>query len=314
MSRQTAPPYKLHLKLHLSPGDTLAMTGALVSLHLNYYGQYITSVDTTCPEIWQNNPFVSDVPAHQCHIVVMQYPAIHECGRRQVHFMGAYAEYLSQQIGRPVPLKVNRPHLYLAEDEDKPLDAVKDIGPYIVVNAGHKSDFIAKWAGTQIWQEVADHYRGKVAVVQIGEQNPSHNHPRLDGAIDMVGKTSARELFRLVKFATAAAGPVTFLHHIAGAFEVPYVCVAGGREEQSWEAHPTTIYLHTLGQLDCCKSLACWRSRVVPLKDGDAKDKSLCALPVLQSNGDYIPKCLQVIGSRGITEALDRVLACRGLS
>ncbi|AWM39773.1 ADP-heptose--LPS heptosyltransferase [Gemmata obscuriglobus] len=242
----------------------------------------------------------------------MEYPAIHECGTRHVHFMHAFCEYLSNLIGRPVPLAVNRPHLYLAPDEQKPLDAVRTDVPYCVINAGHKLDYTAKFASTAIWQEVVDYFRGRLQFVQVGEANPHHIHRPLEGVLNLIGKTTFREFFRLVRYSTVACGPVSFLMHTAAAFEVPYVCLAGGREEPSWAAYSTTQYLHTMGALDCCRtSRACWKSRTVPLKDGNRNDLSLCSLPVIQDDGEAVPKCLDMIGAAGVIRAIDQQLGGR---
>ena len=82
---------------------------------------------------------------------------------------------------------------------------------------------------------------------------------------------------------------MTLLMHLAAAVEVPgemengiwkmpknrpCVVVAGGREPAQWEAYPHHQYLHTNGALRCCDNGGCWKSRVVPLGDGDAKDEA----------------------------------------
>ncbi len=307
LSRQAGPPYRLHLRHWLSPGDVVALTAAVESLHRAYPGQYQTSVQTTCQELWRYNPRVCDVPAHECHIVEMKYDAIHQCGQRPVSFMAAFCEHLGQEIGKPVPLLTSKPHLYLGPDEGV-LDAVRDVGPYVIVNAGRKSDYTAKFAGTHFWQEMADRLKGRVAVVQVGEANPHHLHRPLSGVLDLVGKTSVREFLRLVRYSRAAAGPVSFLLHTSAAFGVPYVCAAGGREEPSWVSYNSTVYLHTMGQLDCCRERACWRSRTVPLGDGDRKDGSVCSLPVVQPDGEYIPRCLQMVGPERVASAIHQIL------
>jgi ADP-heptose:LPS heptosyltransferase len=283
------------------------MTAAVESLHRAFPGQYLTSVQTTCQELWAYNPRISDVPAHQCHIVDMRYDAINQCGQRAVGFMAAFCEHLGKEIGKPIPLLTNKPHLYLGPDEG-PLDAVKDIGPYVVVNCGRKADYTAKFAGTHFWQQVVDRLKDRVTVVQVGEANPHHLHRPVAGTVNLVGQTSVREFLRLVRYARAAAGPVSFLLHASAAFGVPYVCAAGGREEASWVSYSSTVYLHTLGQLDCCKERGCWKSRTVPLGDGDVKDRSLCTLPVIQPDGEYIPKCLQLVAPDRVTSALHQIL------
>jgi hypothetical protein len=50
------------------------------------------------------------------------------------------------------------------------------------------------------------------------------------------------------------------------------VVVAGGREPVQWEAYPTHQFLHTVGLLPCCAGGGCWRSRTVPLGDGEGHD------------------------------------------
>jgi hypothetical protein len=309
LAHQHQKPYRLFLRQSQCPGDALVLTAALESLHRQYPGEYHVGVETTCQEIWANNPGVKDVPAYQAHIVEMHYPAVNECGRRHVHFMGAFCEYLGRQIGRDVPLLVNRPYLYLSSDEkNNPLEVVGDIGPYCVLNAGHKLDFTAKFGGSGLWQRVVDHFRGRLRFVQVGEDSPHHIHKPLDGVLNLIGKTPKyRDFFKLVQHSVVGAGPVSFLLHVSAALGRPYIALAGGREESTWEAYSTTQYLHTLGQLDCCREKACWRSRTVPLGDGNTNDRSLCRLPVLQ-DGESVPKCLAMIGHTGVIEALERVL------
>lgn len=305
---QTANPNHLHLEHHLSPGDVLAMTAAVESLHRKYPGQYKTSVATTCMDIWRNNSRITP-KAPDATTIKMEYPAIHQCGQRSVHFMQGFCEFLADRIGRPVPLLVNRPVLHLDRNEIYTrLTGTEDIGPYVVVNAGRKSDFTAKWAGSWIWQRVVGHFRGCVEFVQVGEGH--HHHPALDGAVNLIGQTTPRQLFQLTKHAVAAAGPVSFLLHVSAALNVPYVCLAGGREEPSWAAYNSTIYLHTLGQLTCCRERACWKSHAVP---AEGRKGSVCEFPVLQPDGEQIPKCLATIGECGVIEALERVLCGSGL-
>jgi hypothetical protein len=69
--------------------------------------------------------------------------------------------------------------------------------------------------------------------------------------------------------------------HLAAAVETrpiahpsrPCIVVAGGRESPNWEAYPTHQFLHTVGVLPCCATGGCWRSRTLPLGDGDENDE-----------------------------------------
>jgi len=66
--------------------------------------------------------------------------------------------------------------------------------------------------------------------------------------------------------------------------------------------------LHTNGALPCCDDGGCWKSRIVPLGDGDAKDHDLCQNPVTTRNGCRLPKCLEMITTRDVIEAVERYL------
>ena len=83
----------------------------------------------------------------------------------------------------------------------------------------------------------------------------------------------------------------------------PCVVIAGGREGPQWTFYPNHQYLHTLGALDCCNNGGCWRSRVVPLGDGDEKDQpeSLCGQPV-----GILPRCMDMIRVADVTHAVER--------
>lgn len=286
----------------------MVMTAAVESLHRAYPGRYRVAVNTTCPDIWKHNPRVEELGrafgGHECAVIELEYPLIHKSNDRPVHFMQGFCDDLASKIGVPVPLSVNRPSLYLSDDErQNPPDLPR---PYVVVNAGTKDDFTAKGAGRKCYQDIADHFRGRLTFVQIGEAH--HLHKPLDGVINLIGKTSTRELFRVAHHSAAGVGPITFLHHVYAALGKPYVCYMGGREPLAWEQYQTAVMLSTHGRLPCCQERACWKSRTVALNDGTKGDKSLCALPVLDQGGEWVPKCMELLGPCGAIEALENMM------
>jgi ADP-heptose:LPS heptosyltransferase len=179
--------------------------------------------------------------------------------------------------------------------------------PYWIIVAGGKYDYTIKWWHFRRWQAVVDHFRGKMLFVQVGERH--HYHPALNGVLDLRGKTSLRDLIRLVYHAEGVACPVTLLMHLAAAVESkpdapgerPCVVVAGGREPASWEAYPAHQFIHTIGELSCCAHGGCWRSRSVPLGDGDEKDQpqNLC-LDVV----DNLPRCMHMISPAQVAQSI----------
>ena len=157
-----------------------------------------------------------------------------------------------------------------------------------------------------------DHFRGRLLFVQIGEAG--HHHPPLEGVLDLRGRTTLRELIRLVHHADGAVAPVSLLMHLAAAVETrpgaplsrPCVVVAGGREPVHWEAYPGHQFLHTIGALPCCASGGCWRSRTLPIGDGDSKDNAAerCVDVV-----DGLPHCMDMIGADDVIRAIELYLA-----
>jgi ADP-heptose:LPS heptosyltransferase len=288
----------IKLKHHLAPGDSLVMTACVESLVKAHPGQYRISVDTTCMEIWENNPHVQ--PWEGGREIELEYPAIHNSHEIATgHFMAAFCSNLSEQLGVQIPLKVNRPSIYLS-DQEKADRRIQE--PYLIINAGVKSDFTNKFWGSKNYQKVVDHFRGRIACVQIGEAH--HQHQELDGVINLVGKTTPRELFSLIYNGISAIGPTTFVQHAHAALSKFYVCILGGREPKHWCDYPTQTTLSTMGQLPCCRESACWKSRTVPLNDGDEKDKSLCALPVI-SGHQTIPACMNSITPDSVISAVE---------
>ena len=180
-----------------------------------------------------------------------------------------------------------------------------------IIMAGGKYDFTAKWNNPKTYQEVVDHFKGKIKFVQCGEKH--HWHPKLKGVVDFIGKTNLRQFIRLIYHSVGIVTPVSFAMHAAAAIESkhglknrPCVVIAGGREPVQWEAYPNHRFLSTNGCLPCCDNGGCWASRCQKIGDGDEKDKkSLCIEPVKISEDLYIPKCIDMIKSHNIIEAIE---------
>lgn len=303
-----APPgIDLVLVNRLAPGDVVVMTAAVACLHDQWPGTCRTWVDTTAPEIWEANPYVEPgdpppaVPRAELH-----YPLIHRSNDEPRHFLEGYCVTLGRLTGFPVRLSRDRPALFLSDDEKGWLPQPWEDRPgpfkYWILNAGTKRDFTTKRWGKRNYQGLVDRLRGVVTFVQIGEAG--HDHPDIDGAIDLRGKTSVRQLMRLVYHAEGGVGPTTFLQHVCAGFAKPYVCILGGREPVSWVQYPQQTTLHTIGALACCRETACWRSRTVPLHDGQEQDNSLCVLPVYGT--DPIPTCMALIDVEDVARAVLR--------
>ena len=311
---------KLILKCGLSPGDIVTLTAAVRDLHLARPGEYLTDVRTPCPALWENNPHITRIEDNDpdARVIAMEYPLIHRSNREPVHFVTAYTAFLAEQLGHPIPPSVFKGDIHLSDQERGWLSQAEEAegkgARFWIIVSGGKMDFTAKWWDPERWQAVVDHFKGRIRFVQVGEAG--HKHPALRDVLDLRGKTDLRQLVRLVHHADGVLCPVTSLMHLAAAVPWrhsgglrPCVVVAGGREPSHWERYPGHRYLDTIGQLPCCDLGGCWKSRVVPLGDGDAKDKSLCERPVLVREGVYLPACLDRITADDVIRAVGGYLA-----
>ena len=300
---------KYLLKSNLSPGDAVVATTAIKSLHDLYPGEYSTAVDTSAMEVWENNPYISE-KSDEHELTELNYPLIHQSNQRLVSFAQAYVDGLSQVIKRPLYLTTNRPHLYLSDVEKQWMDQIQEKYTngrkvqYWLINTGVKKDYTCKQWPVEYYQRVVDATAGVIQWVQIGSNE--HEHHPLGGVISLLGHTSQRELIRLVYHCQGGVGPSTYLQHLCAAFEKHYICLLGGREPVPWVTYPRQTTLHTIGQLSCCSNGGCWKSRVIPLEDGDGKDLSLCQNPILGFIKP-VPKCMTMIKPEEVVMILSRI-------
>ena len=301
-------PANLVLVNHYSPGDVLMLTAAVRDLHAARPGWYRTAVDTCFPELWLNNPNVSPVDrfdGQALRIDCGHPPLLDRCNGQPRHYVESMHHVLSQALGHEVPLTRFAPDLHLAEPEKaSPPCGVER--PFWLVVAGGKRDLTTKWWPSASYQRVVDRVARHVQFVQAGAGGD--HHPPLSGVTNVVGMTSLREFLCMVYHAEGVVCPITCAMHAAAAFDKPCVVVAGGREPPHWEMYPGHQYLHTVGQLACCRGGGCWRARVVPLRDGDAdRDGNLCERPVEHPAGP-VAACMNMIEPADVVRAVERYL------
>ena len=278
---------QLVFQCHLSPGDIVMLTAAVRDLHLAHPGRFVTDVRTAAGGLWENNPYVT--PLHEgdpgVEVMKVHYPLIQQSNQRPYHFVHGFTQYLEEQLHVRIPVTAFKGDIHLAPQEKAWMSQVAELGyhgPFWLVVAGGKFDFTAKWWNPASYQQVVDHFQGRVPFVQIGEME--HWHQPLTRTLNLLGRTDTRQLVRLVHHADGIFCPVTFAMHLAAAVEPKpgrpknraCVVVAGGREPMQWEAYPHHQYISTNGSLWCCDNGGCWKSRCQPVGDGDAKDQDLC--------------------------------------
>lgn len=312
--RKEPSPGKLLLRNSQSPGDVVMLTAAVRDLHRAYPKRFLTDVRTSCPSLWENNPYVTPLDEKDPEVRVLKcdYPLVHRSNETPFHFIHGFIEDLNRKLDLKIRPTEFRGDIHVSDLEKSWYSQAREIlgedVPFWIVVSGGKLDFTAKWWDPRRFQEVVDRFRGRILFVQVGEEG--HHHPPLEGVLDLRGKTDLRQLVRLVYHSQGVLTAVNALMHLAAAVEVkggeprnrPCVVVAGGREPSQWEAYPHHQFLHTNGALLCCDHGGCWKSRVKPLGDGDPADRpeNLCVDVV----GD-LPRCMDMISAADVVRRIE---------
>ncbi|SPE62495.1 conserved hypothetical protein [Verrucomicrobia bacterium] len=306
------------LRCRLSLGDIVLLTAAVRDLQLHFPASYRIDVRTCFPDLWTHNPHLTPLGEYDPGVKVLDcvLPLIDQSHTAACHSIHGFLDFLNQYLGAHMKPTAFHGDIHLSRREKARPSRVENLAgadvPFWLISAGGKYDCTIKWWETSRYQEVVDHFRGHIQFVQVGDA--AHYHPKLRGVIDLRGRTSVRELILLVHHAEGVLCGVTSLMHLAAAVPVrrgrhpvrPCVVVAGGRESPHWEAYPGHQFIHTVGALPCCAQGGCWRSRTLPLGDGDERDgpEQLC-LDVRAG----LPRCMDLITSAEVIRRIESYVA-----
>lgn len=286
------------------------LTAAVRDLHLAYPNRYITDVDTTCGQVWNHNPWIERVDRIETHRYLnVGYPPYSHREMNPEHLATRYHRKLSEMLGIAIPVTVPRPEIYLSAEDIDP-SYPRSLGlkkPYWVVIAGGKYDTTTKWWDPQGYQEVVDELDGRIDFVQCGSSDDWH--PRLRGAVNMVGRTDVRELIRLIYHSDGVLCPITFAMHLAAAVPTAdgkprrAVVLVGGRETPSLIQYPGHKLMQVIGQLPCCRQRGCWRY-VCQETHVRQVSNSRCEMPVQITPELTIPRCMQMITPESVVRTI----------
>jgi len=317
INRTSEAQRKVIFKNFQSPGDILMLTAAVRDLKLSH-PEILIDVRIPCPEIWENNPYITKLNKNDKNVEVYEaeYPLIHNSNEGQYHFIHGFRKWMEDTLGLRIKATKFKGDIHLSDEEKKWISQVEELGikkNFWIIVAGGKFDFTAKWWNPDYYQEVVNHFKGKITFVQCGQKE--HWHPKLKGVINLIGETNLRQFIRLIYHSSGVVCPVTFAMHAAISIEMktaiplnrPCVIIAGGREPSQWEKYPHHRFIETNGALDCCDNGGYWKSRCQKVGDGDEKDdNNLCIHSVQLPNRELsIPKCMDMIKPIDVIRAID---------
>jgi len=317
---------KLTLTSRQAPGDILMVTAAARDLKLAFGDNVDIHVKTTHTDLWANNPYVKvlDSKTRGPNEVEMMYmKELTDSPHSSLHFVGAMHKILENRLKVSIPMRAFHADIHMSEVE-KHTPVISSNLPYWIIVCGGKTDFMTKWWNPEHAQKVVDHFKGKLNFVQVGllEKGSvlSHVHFELKNTINLINRTTLRDLVRLVYFADGTVCPVTFLMHLTAAVPLreptdgtakrlkPCVVVAGGREAPHWEAYPGHKFLHTMGMLDCCARKPCFARRTQILPDSSPWNMEQCARPVQVNPELRIAQCMNMITSNQVIEYIEAAM------
>lgn len=204
--------------------------------------------------------------------------------------------------------------IHLSEEEKKNnlIERVYGFDKYWVVAPGGKRDCTAKVWDWRRFQEVINHFDGRIKFVVIGRSD--HLVEKLDNVIDLTDKFNkdVRGLIPLVYHAEGCVSGPSFLNHLAAAVppknrnsRKPCVVIWGGREPSHWCNYTNHQMLHMNGVFDCCDNGGCWKARIVPLQKDPQHNKNLCSNKIV-SEGKTIQACMHSITTQDVIRAIEK--------
>jgi hypothetical protein len=132
-----------------------------------------------------------------------------------------------------------------------------------------------------------------------------HHQVAIPGAENLLGKTSVRQLMRLIAHADAVLCHVSLPMLIASVFGVKCVVPAGGRENPSLFEGLGVDYLETTERLPCSVKGGCGVFAAVPAHaESHFPPNWLCKDPVETATGEHVGKCMVLVTPEDVVARL----------
>jgi len=256
-------------------------------------------VSSTAMNIWNNNPYIDRSLTEQNARVIEIGPSwlTNASNRDDRHFANAFRISIEQKLDISFPQGAIKPDIWMSREEVEAPPLVEP--PYWVIVSGEKGDWTAKTYPFNRWQEFVKNFP-QVKFVQVGAKEHIHPDLNLPNVINFIGKTQSRDtgvrdLINLFYHAEGSMGLVSFQMHLAAAFDMPCIVIAGAREPARFTRYPRQQYLCIDGCLPCASRNACWHCDL----DKTCKNR-------IEENGKRYPKCVDIIKTEDVIRAFQQ--------
>jgi hypothetical protein len=138
------------------------LTAAVRDLHCCYPGQFLTDVRTACPELWENNPYITPLTESESGVEMLDcaYPLIDRCNEAPYHCLHGFTAFLNERLGLDIKPTQFKGEVHLSELEKSWYSQVHELTgddtPFWIIASGGKYDATVKWWDPGRYQAVVD--------------------------------------------------------------------------------------------------------------------------------------------------------------
>ena len=302
---------EIHMQYHIeprqsAPGDTIALTSLVRDIY-----NYDPDIKVSIGGIWATTVFGYDhrvVPYNaNSKKIIINFMSGAKTSNKDHNSRYLYVphEQFIAATGLHIPYGPCKPSIILNESEKQ-----NNSDKYAVVASGCKVDIPLKsWIHSR-FQEVINrtkHLNWKQIGLVKDDRYP-HHQIAIDGAENLLGKTTLRQVFQLISKAKLVLGLISLPMLVASAFDVPCVTIGGGLENPWYHSAENVHYLHTIGKLDCCKDHGCWRQVPYPgHNDSPFPENWICKLPMVEDGLGY-GSCMSMISADDVVNKIEKII------
>lgn len=272
-------------------GDNIYTSAVIENLAAT--GKIKVNVLSHCTDLWENcRTLDKSITEKNADYIV---DACNELPwhKNTPHIIEGTTKHIADEINIKIPIRFRDPVIYADLPEEKFFSF-----PYVVINTGYQNSAPAKKWLKKNWERLVA-FSPDIRFVQIGQK--ANHAEALKGCMDLIDKTSRKELLHLVRDAACVISPPSGVTHIAGAFHVPFIALAGGREPESLAHYPCGVTLSTVGSLPCCEKGGC---RCKGFEKGERGCKNIYT----DETGDQMGLCMEKITPELVKDLLYKLM------
>ena len=272
-------------------GDNI-YTSAVIG-NLAATGKIKVNVKSHCTDLWGNCQILDRSITEETADYIVDACNDLPWNTGTPHIIEGTTKHIADEINVPVPIRFRDPVIYADLPEARKFDF-----PYVVINTGWQNSAPAKKWLKKNWEKLVS-LCPDVKFIQIGQK--ANHAEALEGCISLIDKTTRTDLLQIVRDASCVISPPSGVIHIAAAFHVPFISLAGGREPESLASYPCGVTLSTVGTLPCCEKGGC---RCKGFEEGERQCKNIYT----DESGDQMGLCMEKITPEVIREFMCKIM------